>query len=89
MSIRISTFKKLKNFCKALYNHIKTGMNKSSQRLIDKRYNICTGCKHFNFTVQKHNVKATCDECGCNLSNKKVFMNKLAWKDQRCPLDKW
>jgi hypothetical protein len=27
--------------------------------------------------------------CGCNLSSRKIFMNKLAWADQKCPLDKW
>jgi hypothetical protein len=28
-------------------------------------------------------------ECGCNINNKKIFMNKLAWADQKCPLGKW
>lgn len=91
MNIRFGTFTKVKNFCKALYNHIKTGMKKSSQKLINKRYNICTGCKYFSFTANfdKDKMKATCNICGCNLSDKKIFMNKLAWKDQHCPLDKW
>ena len=30
-----------------------------------------------------------CLVCGCNLSRKKIFMNKLAWADQECPLSKW
>jgi hypothetical protein len=32
---------------------------------------------------------STCLMCGCNLSKKKVFLNKLAWADQECPLGKW
>lgn len=27
--------------------------------------------------------------CGCNVNNKKIFLNKLAWADQECPLGKW
>jgi hypothetical protein len=27
--------------------------------------------------------------CGCNVNTKKVFLNKLAWADQECPLGKW
>lgn len=27
--------------------------------------------------------------CGCNVNRKKVFLNKLAWADQECPLGKW
>lgn len=113
----MTTFKKLTNFAKALYNHVRTGMKKSSQKLIDKRYSICLGCEHYEFKVnfdeeyhkknlelskkckcrqkefsnkiQKTGIKASCKLCGCNLSDKKVFLNKLAWKDQKCPADKW
>jgi hypothetical protein len=27
--------------------------------------------------------------CGCNVNDKKIFLNKLAWADQKCPLEKW
>jgi hypothetical protein len=27
--------------------------------------------------------------CGCNLNKKQIFMNKLAWADQECPVGKW
>jgi uncharacterized paraquat-inducible protein A len=87
----ISTTQKIKNFIKALYTHIKTGMKKSSQKLINDRYSICTECKYFNFVdrFDQPEIKATCNQCGCNLSDKKIFMNKLAWKDQKCPIGKW
>ena len=89
----MTILKKLTNFTKALYNHVKTGMKKSSQSLINTRYDICSGCKHFSFITKPNKdkpfIKAACTLCGCNLSDKKVFMNKLAWKDQKCPADKW
>lgn len=88
----ISTTQKIKNFIRALYHHIKTGMRKSSQKLINHRYDICQGCKYFSFvssTKDKPEIKATCNLCGCGLSDKKIFMNKLAWKDQKCPIEKW
>ena len=33
--------------------------------------------------------ESQCGVCGCNLSNKVQFMNKLAWADQKCPKDYW
>ena len=76
-------FKKIKNFTKSLTNHLKKGMPKSSQELIDKRYEICVSCSSFD----KQNSE--CSICGCNVNTEKVFMNKLAWEDSSCPLNKW
>lgn len=70
-------------FLKSLFFHIYSGCPKSSQHLIDQRYNICLGCDSIS------NDKKICLECGCNINNKKIFMNKLAWFDQKCPLNKW
>jgi len=77
------------NFIKSLYTHIRTGMKKCSKGKILERYSICQGCEFFNFISDKQDIKATCDVCGCNISDKKIFMNKLAWKDQKCPKGKW
>lgn len=68
-------------FLKSLLFHIGAGFPKSSQQLINDRYSICLVCDKF-----EHNQ---CLECGCNINNKKIFMNKLAWKDQKCPIGKW
>lgn len=73
--------KRIINFIKALYFHIGAGLPKSSQSQILTRYNICTSCHSFH--------KNQCLECGCRISKKKQFLNKLAWQDQKCPLDKW
>ena len=75
--------KKIINFGKAILKHVSTGMKKSSQEEIDRRLSICNECPLFQDGICNHN------ECGCNVSNKQKFMNKLAWADQECPLGKW
>jgi hypothetical protein len=74
---------KVKTFLKSLFWHISRGLPKSSQSLINYRYQICLGCEKFD---KKH---SECLVCGCNINTKKVFLNKLAWADQKCPIDKW
>lgn len=48
---------------------------------IETRFAICKSCQYFN--------NNTCTECGCVLSRDRVFLNKLTWKDQSCPIGKW
>jgi len=79
----MSLITKIKTFIKSLTWHIYSGMPKSSQKLINERYDICLSCNQFEGT------KSICLVCGCNINNKRIFMNKLAWKDQKCPENKW
>jgi hypothetical protein len=74
---------KLKNFAYSLFWHIYRGFPKSSQQLIRERYNICKYCEWFD------KESSQCLVCGCNINEKKIFMNKLAWADQKCPEKKW
>lgn len=74
---------KILTFIKSLIFHIYSGLPKSTQEEIDTRYGICLSCDSFD------NKNSQCLECGCNISNKSIFLNKLAWADQKCPLDKW
>lgn len=76
-------FKKLKNFAQHLTWHVRNGMPKSTQEEINQRFAICQSCSSYNAKEME------CDVCGCNVNNKKIFMNKLAWKDTSCPLSKW
>lgn len=75
--------RKIYRFLKSLINHIRRGSPKSSQQLINKRYEICSVCPHFDRN------KSICLVCGCNINKEKILMNKLAWADQKCPIDKW
>lgn len=78
------TLLRIKTFLKSLWFHIYAGLPKSSKDQILERYRICTGgCEFYN------SKDSTCMVCGCNVNNKKVFLNKLAWADQECPKGKW
>lgn len=68
-------------FVKSLWFHMWAGFPKSPQKEIDRRYKICKSCHLFK--------NDQCLDCGCNVSNKKIFLNKLAWLDQECPIKKW
>lgn len=78
-----SFFTRLKTFAKSLVWHIGAGMPKSGQQEIDRRLGICNNCE----LMDKKNNK--CLVCGCNINDKNIFMNKLAWKDQKCPVGRW
>jgi len=74
---------KFKTFINSLYFHIARGLPKATQNEINVRYNICINCEEYN------HVKTECSVCGCFISDKKIFLNKLAWADQSCPKNKW
>lgn len=74
---------KFKTFLKSLFWHVSRGLPKSSKSTIQYRYSICLSCDSFD------KINSQCLECGCNINNKSVFLNKLAWADQKCPLNKW
>jgi hypothetical protein len=77
------TWLKIQTFLKSLVFHVYSGFPKSTQDQINFRYNICISCEKFN------SIKSECGVCGCAINQKKIFMNKLAWADQECPLQKW
>jgi uncharacterized paraquat-inducible protein A len=74
---------KILTFVKSLLFHVWSGFPKSTQEEINERLSICKSCEYYS---EEHKQ---CMVCGCNLSNKKIFMNKLAWADQECPTGKW
>lgn len=78
------SIQKILTFLKSLWFHIWLGFPKCSYSEIQERFSICsTQCDMYN------KQDSTCLVCGCNVNNKKIFMNKLAWADQECPLGKW
>jgi hypothetical protein len=77
------TWLKLKTFINSLFFHVYRGFPKTTLTEITERYAICSVCSEFNITKQE------CSICGCSINTKKVFLNKLAWSDQECPIGKW
>ena len=74
---------KITTFLKSLFFHVYSGFPKATKHEIEYRYAICLLCEDFN------TKESQCNVCGCNLSRKKIFLNKLAWADQECPKKKW
>ena len=56
-------------------------IKKCSIEEIENRFRICNSCEFYN--------NNTCEKCGCYLVRDQIYMNKLAWKDQSCPIGKW
>ena len=79
----ISYFKKVLRFFYALFWHCVKGFPTCNKIEILERYNICIRCEEYN------KEESICNVCGCNLSNRREFMNKLAWADSECPIEKW
>lgn len=71
------------NFAKALTKHALDSWRKTTEEQIQERLAICQGCESFDA------AKEVCLECGCDCSAASVFMNKLAWASESCPLGKW
>jgi len=74
---------KIKNFIQSLWFHVGAGLPRSSQQVIEYRYNICKSCELFD------SINKECTVCGCMINKKRQFFNKLAWADQSCPEGKW
>ena len=74
---------KIQTFLKSLLFHICKGFPKTNNSEILYRYNICLVCDNFN------SIKYEFTIWGCAISKQSKFLNKLAWADQECPLNKW
>jgi len=55
--------------------------NMCSKEEVQKRLQICGGCEYYK--------DDSCVLCGCVVVREINHMNKLAHKDQKCPIDKW
>lgn len=74
---------KASNFTVAAISHFLKGNPTCTQEEIDQRFTICKSCKLFTGVACAHK------RCGCNINDQQIYLNKLAWKDQACPLEKW
>lgn len=55
--------------------------NMCSTQEIQHRLSICEKCEHYQDN--------SCTLCGCVVIRESNYMNKLAHKDQQCPINKW
>lgn len=68
-------------FITALTRHAADGMRKCSEEEVNERLAICQDCSSFDGD--------RCKECGCQCNERRLFLNKLAWRSEVCPLGKW
>lgn len=48
---------------------------------VEERFSICSSCEWFQ--------NNSCTKCGCRIVRNREFKNKLLWKNEHCPLNKW
>lgn len=68
-------------FTRALARHAADGCRRRTKREIAKLAAICETCDKFDGRV--------CTSCGCGCSAENLFLNKLAWRSEQCPENKW
>lgn len=89
-----STIKRISNFLPAVTKYGFAG-RRCTQDEIDSRFSICKTCPLFKCTSgpvdDPSKVRGVCshNSCGCNIRDDNVFMNKLAWNTEQCPVGKW
>ena len=49
--------------------------------IIEQRYAICKSCEFFQ--------NNSCNKCGCDITKDRNYLNKLASKNESCPISKW
>jgi hypothetical protein len=69
-------------FAAALAKHACDGFRRRSEEEI--REILDTHCRSCEFFSGQH-----CTRCGCYCNDHDVFLNKLAWKSESCPENKW
>jgi hypothetical protein len=84
-----SILKKIGNFTFALAKHLYKGMPTVSKDVLDDRLKICQECPLFKKKEGMVGGVCTHESCGCSVQDEIVFLNKIAWADQKCPLEKW
>lgn len=63
------------------YQELNKSDNLCSSEQIEQRLAICNTCEYFK--------NSSCLLCGCTIVREANYQNKLAHKDQKCPVDKW
>ncbi len=79
---------RVKNFTVSAIAHATAGSPTCTQEEINERFEICRGCELFIKSSEEAGICGH-QSCGCNLNKEMIYLNKLGWADQECPLRKW
>jgi hypothetical protein len=77
------------NFTKAATQHALSGNPTVTKEVMKQRLKICTGCELFKPNTNEVGGICTHSSCGCTIQDNLNYLNKIAWADQKCPIDKW
>lgn len=81
---------RLANFARAAIAHELAGSPTCTQEQIDERHAVCVACELYRPDKDNRAIGHCCHEtCGCPITQLGRYVSKLAWADQKCPLDKW
>lgn len=77
--------RRIKNFVVAWAKHIWKRNPMCSEKETARRFSICQKCPDGLL------VDGYCrhQECGCPITMRGIYFNKLHWKDQHCPMHYW
>lgn len=81
----INIGRKIVNFGNAMVAHEIAGRPIVNEEILKDRWEICKKCPAglYQDGVCKHST------CGCPVTDKEVYRNKLSWADQKCPMGYW
>jgi len=81
-----ATQNKVAKYLSARRKWIKAGRPVRTKEERERVFAICEACP---FYVVKKTGKGACNKCGCGISKAKALFNKLEWKTETCPANKW
>jgi hypothetical protein len=82
-------YQKIINFAQAAVKHAIKGNPVVSEEVVLKRLEICKTCPLFKPNANQVGGVCTHSTCGCTIQDNTNYLNKIAWADQKCPIDKW
>lgn len=80
---------RITNFTKAAIQHQLNGSPTCTDEQIKERLEICYKCPLFKINDNGVGGICTHDSCGCTIKDEQIYLNKLAWADQQCPINRW
>lgn len=84
-----SLLQKAWNFGKSALNHALAGNPTVPEETMKERLEICRSCPLFKLNHNQVGGVCTHSSCGCNIQDNLDYLNKIAWADQECPIQRW
>ena len=80
---------RVQNFSIAAIKHAAAGNPKVPVEVMQQRLALCKECPLFKQNENELGGVCTHSTCGCTIQDNMNYLNKIAWADQKCPVDRW